>query len=117
MTTCHSGANPSESTLTPQNVNPKSFGRLFTQSVDGASSARRSIFPEVTIAGSVHNVVYVATMNDSVYAFDADSNTGSNASPLWHTSFLSKNVLPVPISIQGCWEPRVGRRWASSRPR
>ncbi len=98
----HSGANTSESTLTPQNVNPKSFGRLFSQSVDGAIVGQALYLPKVTIAGSVHNVVYVATMNDSVYAFDADSNTGGNASPLWHTSFLSKNVLPVPISIQGC---------------
>ena len=49
-----------------------------------------------------HNVIYVATMHDSVYAFDADNNTGSNSPPFWHTSFLSAEVTTVPINIQGC---------------
>ena len=98
----NSGANTNETILTPQNVNPNSFGKLFTQAVDGVIVGQSLYLPGVTISGSVHNVVYVATMNDSVYAFDADSNTGANASPLWHTSFLSKNVIAVPIALQGC---------------
>jgi len=99
----HSGANTNETILTPQNVNSTSFGKLFTQAVDGAIVGQALYLPNVTIPGAgVHNVVYVATMNDSVYAFDADSNTGANADPLWHTSFLSKNVTAVPVVLQGC---------------
>jgi PQQ-like domain len=99
----HSGANLSETILTPANVNANSFGKLFTQPVDGAVIGQALYLPSVTIPGAgVHNVVYVVTMNDSVYAFDADSATGSNASPLWHTSFLINGATPIPISLQGC---------------
>ena len=99
----HSGANPNEMILTPQNVNRSSFGKLFTQSVDGAVIGQALYLPSVTIPNlGVHNVVYVATMHNSVYAFDADSATGKNSSPLWHTNFLLQNVTPVPISLQGC---------------
>ncbi len=98
-----SGANPNETTLTPQNVNSKQFGKLFTQPVDGLVTGQALYLPGVTIPGaSVHNVVYVATMHDSVYAFDADSATGSNASPLWQASFLTNGATTVPIKLQGC---------------
>src|ERR1700691_6345317 len=101
--TVRSGANPNETILTPQNVNEKQFGKLFTQAVDGQVVGQALYLPQVTIPGAgVHNVVYVATMNDSVYAFDADSASGSNANPLWHTSFLGHGVTPVPIKLQGC---------------
>jgi hypothetical protein len=99
----HSGANGNETILTPANVNKNSFGKLFTQLVDGAVVGQALYLPSVTIPGAgVHNVVYVATMNDSVYAFDADSATGKNASPLWHTSFLIDGTTTIPISLQGC---------------
>ncbi len=98
-----SGANPNETILTPQNVNIQDFGKLFTQPVDGQVIGQALYLPGVTIPkAGVHNVVYVATMNDSVYAFDADSATGANASPLWHTSFLKSGVMPVPIDLQRC---------------
>jgi hypothetical protein len=98
-----SGANANETILTPQNVNSKQFGPLFSQPVDGQIIGQALYLPGVTIPGAgVHNVVYVATMNDSVYAFDADSATGSNASPLWQTSFLENGATPVPIKLQGC---------------
>ncbi len=96
------GANTNETILTPQNVNPTSFGTLFSQPVDGAIVGQALYLPAVTISGAVHNVVYVATMNDSVYAFDADSNTGANASPLWQTTFLSQKATAVSIALQGC---------------
>ena len=97
------GANPNETILTPLNVNSKQFGKLFTQTVDGAVIGQALYLPGVAIPGKgVHNVVYAVTMNDSVYGFDADSATGGNASPLWHTNFLTTGVNPVPIALQGC---------------
>ncbi len=97
-----SGANSSETILTPQNVNQKNFGSLFTQPVDGQIIGQALYLPKITMQGAVHNVVYVATMNDSVYAFDADSTTGNNAKPLWHTTFLVNGATPVPILLQRC---------------
>jgi hypothetical protein len=98
-----SGANPNETILTPQNVNSNEFGKLFVQPVDGAVIGQTLYLPGVTIPGAgVHDVVYAVTMNDSVYAFDADSATGNNTSPLWHTSFLTNGATTVPIALQGC---------------
>jgi uncharacterized protein YjdB len=82
------GQNLSESTLTPTNVNTASFGKLFSQAVDGYIYAQPLYVPNVTIAGGTHNVIYVATEGDSVYAFDADNNTGTNAGLLWHASLI-----------------------------
>ncbi|MDR3691882.1 MAG: chitobiase/beta-hexosaminidase C-terminal domain-containing protein [Fimbriimonas sp.] len=81
------GLNSHESILTPQNVNPKSFGLLFTLPVDGQVYAQPLYLSNVSIKGwHSHNVVYVATEHNSVYAFDADSNAGANAVPLWHVN-------------------------------
>ncbi|MGB8010706.1 MAG: hypothetical protein WCF68_03770 [Terriglobales bacterium] len=97
------GANPNETILTPQNVNYEKFGKLFTQPVDGLVVGQALYLPGIAIPGKgTHNVVYVATMHDSVYAFDADSATGSDASPLWHISFLNNDATTVPIALQGC---------------
>ena len=82
------GQNLSESVLTPTNVNTATFGKLFAQSVDGYVYAQPLYVPNVSIAGGTHNVIYVATEGDSVYAFDADSNTGTNAGLLWHASLI-----------------------------
>ena len=82
------GQNLSETVLTPANVNTTTFGKKFSQAVDGFIYAQPLYVPNVTIGGSVHNVIYVATEGDSVYAFDADSNTGTNAGLLWHASVI-----------------------------
>src|ERR1700722_20374686 len=71
----HTGQNLQETILTPTNVGPKTFGKLFSYPVDGVLFAQPLYVSGVTVNGATHNVVYVATENDSVYAFDADSAT------------------------------------------
>ena len=101
-----------ETNLAPGNVNASQFGKLFTQVVDGLVYAQPLYLANVTIPGKgVHNVVYVVTQHDSVYAFDADSNNGTNATPLWTVSFLSSGVTPVPIADVSCPDiatPEIG---------
>lgn len=100
------GHNLQETILTTSNVNSTEFGKLFSQSVDGYSYSQPLYVPNVSIPGQgTHNVVYVTTMNDSVYAFDAESNSGSNASPLWKVNFTnpSKRITTVPTSDLNCY--------------
>jgi hypothetical protein len=97
------GQNLSETYLTPAVVNKEHFGKLFTQAVDGMVIGEPLYVPNLQINGATHNVVFVATLHDGVYAFDADSNTGNNASPLWYTSFIDPpKVTTVPMTLQGC---------------
>lgn len=82
------GQNLGETYLTPANVNAALFGKLFLQKVDGSIVGQPLYRPNVQLAnGTIHNVVYVATQNNSVYAFDADNNQGTNATPLWTVNF------------------------------
>jgi hypothetical protein len=95
----HTGQNLQETILTPTNVNSSSFGKIFTYPVDGQIYAEPLYVQGLTMAaGGVHNVVFVATEYDSVYAFDADS-AALNPNPLWHVNFLNPpSVAPVPCS-------------------
>jgi hypothetical protein len=83
------GQNTQETALTPANVNPAQFGKLFSRSVAGAIDAQPLYLSSITINGAVHNVVYVVTQPNHVYAFDANSNYGANSSPLWYASMLT----------------------------
>src|SRR5580698_10993666 len=65
----HAGQNTNETALTPANVNVSSFGKLFSLSVDSTVYAQPLYVPELKMSdGQVHNVVFVATENDSIYA-------------------------------------------------
>src|SRR5262245_42775905 len=89
------GANLSETTLTAANVNVNRFGKLYSYPVDGAVYAQPLYVSGVTIQGIVRNVLYVATMDDKVYAFDADS---AAATPLWKTDLTNTpSVTAVPV--------------------
>jgi hypothetical protein len=81
------GENLNETILNTQNVNANQFGRRVSYAVDGKIDAQPLFLPNVTINGQIHNVVYVATANDSVYAFDADATAAVQA--LWKTSFIN----------------------------
>jgi len=88
------GQNLNETVLTPANVNITTFGKVFAFQVDGNVFAQPLYVPNVTIPNQgVHNVLYVATENDSVYAFDAD---GQSTTPLWQVSFIdpANNITP-----------------------
>jgi len=92
----HTGQNLSEIVLTTGNVNANQFGKLFSYAVDGYVFAQPLYVAGVTIPNQgVHNVVYIATEADSVFAFDADNLLNQ---PLWQTSFINpaNGVTTVP---------------------
>lgn len=95
------GQNLLETVLTPQNVNFNTFGKIFSYSVDGQVYAQPLYVPNVSIPGQgTHNVVYVVTQNDSLFAFDAD---GKQSTPLFQVSFINpqKGILPVSCQTDG----------------
>ena len=81
------GLNASETTLTLSSVSPGNFGKFFNLPTDGAVDAQPLYAAGVVIPGKgTHNVVYVATMHDSLYAYDAD---GLTLQPLWQVSLAA----------------------------
>ncbi len=92
-----------EPLLTPATVAPGQFGKRFSYPVDGALYAQPLYLPRIVINGALHDVVFVATAHDSVYAFDADL-PGTDSAPLWQVSFLdaTQNVTSVPEADVNC---------------
>jgi len=77
------GANTSETILTPANVNTTTFGKLFTDAVDGEVYAQPLYVENLNLNGGTHNVIFVCTESNSVYAFDADTP----GIIYWHVNF------------------------------
>src|ERR1022692_1593081 len=88
------GQNLQETILNTSTVNVANFGKLFSLPVTGNIFAQPLYVPGVTISGATHNVVYVATAENYVYAFDADSG---NTNPLW---VVGQNALGTPVPSQ-----------------
>ena len=104
------GQNLNETQLTPASVSSSQFGQLFRYPVDGQVYTQPLYLPGVTIPGNgIHNVVFVATEHDSVYAFDADNYLGA---PLWQVNFLNPahGVTTASSAGLGCDSiaPEVG---------
>lgn len=96
------GANTQETTLTPSGVAGGTFGFLFGHNVDATVYAQPLYVPRLTINSAVHNVVIVSTLNNSVYAFDADTSQ----TQLWHTTLgdpvllggMKVGILGTPVA-------------------
>jgi hypothetical protein len=98
-----SGTNTHELTLTPSNVNSTTFGKVAEFGVDGQIDGQILYLNQVAIPGAGNkNVLYFATENDSVYAVDADSISGTTATVLWKTRTLPTGDVPLTPSGAGC---------------
>jgi hypothetical protein len=98
------GQNSSETTLTLKNVNVNSFGKLFVIPTDGLVDAQPLFVPNLSIPGNGnHNVLFVASENDTVYGFDAD-----NGSTLWQVTALAQGETPSDNRGCGQVSPVIG---------
>jgi hypothetical protein len=99
--------NGHEYVLTPTNVNTSSFGKLFSCAVDESVYAQPLWVANLAVGGGTHNVVIVATQNDSVYAFDADNGSGTSCTQYWKASLLipaygaGSGATPIPAADTG----------------
>jgi hypothetical protein len=97
------GLNSTETTLTTANVTSSKFGLLRTLPVDGVVDAQPLTLAGLTVGGQQHNVLFVETEHDSVYAFDADSGA-----QLWKTSILGTNETTSGDHNCGQISPEIG---------
>jgi hypothetical protein len=97
------GQNLTETILTPANVNSLKFGLLRNLSVDGLVDAEPLYLSQLSVAGITHNVVFVVTEHDSVYAFDVD--TGAQ---LWKVSLLGSGETTSDNRSCGQVSPEIG---------
>jgi hypothetical protein len=100
-----SGSNLRETILNTSNVNTSSFGLLFSRSITGYAFAQPLYVEGLMVGGAVHNVVYVVTEHNWVYAFDADAPTPD--APLWSMNLGSPLTLGVGAAYNpGCTDMR-----------
>ncbi len=95
------GQNLHEYALTPANVSSASFGKRWSCPLDGTVYAQPLYVANLAIGGGTHNVLFVVTMHDSIYAFDADS---PSCVIYWHKSFINPGggINPISSSDVGC---------------
>ena len=99
------GANLSEFVLTTSNVNTGQFGKLYSRRLDGQIYAQPLYVHGLAISNQTHNIIYVCTEHNSVYAFDADNADASNA--LWQVN-LGAPVPSTDLNNCGDLAPEVG---------
>src|SRR6202521_1536279 len=95
-----SGVNSQELALAPATVSSSTFGKLFSCPIDGYAYAQPLYVPNLPISGKgMHNVIFVATEMDSVFAFEADANP---CVQLWHTSLIPAGWQPItpPVGVK-----------------
>jgi hypothetical protein len=104
------GWDADEPALSPALLRSGHFGKRASLPVDGKIYAQPLFVPALTVAGSAHDVVIVATEHDSVYAFDADAATGTGASPdapLWRVSLLTPGARTFQAATDRVAENRL----------
>jgi hypothetical protein len=105
-----SGATVNESVLSPQNVNVHQFGKFWSLPGDGDVYVQPLYVPNGNVPGKgVHNLLFIATEHDSIYAFDVEKNSPT---PLWHVNLVPAGSLTSPVSeydVQGPFiSPEIG---------
>lgn len=98
-----SGQNLTESVLTTANVASSTFGLLRNLQVDGKVDAQPLYLSKLTVTGASHNVVFVATENNSLYAFDSASGA-----VLWQVSLNGSGETPSDDHYCGQITPQIG---------
>src|SRR5437764_627961 len=83
------GLNNQEKKLSTSNVNTQHFGKLFTLSVDDQVYAQPLLVGNLSISSGSHNVVYIATVNNTIYAYDGDSGK-----PYWKKNYTASGMRP-----------------------
>jgi hypothetical protein len=97
------GQNLTESALAPSNLSAATFGLLRILPTDGKVDAQPLYLSALTLAGAAHNVAFVATENDTVYAFDSDTGT-----VLWQQSLLAAGESASDDRSCGQIAPTIG---------
>lgn len=97
------GQNLTESVLTLTNVTSSSFGKLRFLAADGLVDAQPLYLSALMVGGSAHNVVFVATENDTAYAYDSDSGA-----MLWQKSLIGAGEMPSDDHGCGQVTPTIG---------
>jgi Immunoglobulin I-set domain len=97
------GQNTTETVLTQANANSTTFGLLRNLAVDGLVDAEPLYLSQFSVGGVAHNVVFIATEHDSVYAFDSDTSA-----QLWKVSLLGSGETTSDIRSCGQVSPEIG---------